>query len=46
LEKFRYTDPDEALKRVLSKISPKNIGVEEIYIHNAFGRVLAEDIVS
>ncbi|MEX2702851.1 MAG: molybdopterin molybdotransferase MoeA, partial [Candidatus Baldrarchaeota archaeon] len=46
MEKFRYTDPDEALKRVLSKISPENIGVEEIYIHNAFGRVLAEDIVA
>mgnify|MGYP000073554227 CR=1 FL=1 len=46
MEKFQYTDPDEALKRVLSKISPENIGVEEIYIHNAFGRVLAEDIVA
>jgi len=46
LEKFQYTDPDEALKRVLSKISPENIGVEEIYIHNAFGRILAEDIVA
>jgi len=46
LERFRYTDPDKALEIVLSKISRKKITIEEVSICNAFGRVLAEDIIA
>jgi len=46
LERFRYIDPDKALEIVFSKIFLKNISVEEIFIYDAFGRVLAEDIVA
>ncbi len=40
------TPVDEALKTFLEALKPKPLGVEEVPSEEAFGRVLAEDVLA
>ena len=43
---MRLTPVDEALKTFLEALKPKPLGVEEVPSEEAFGRVLAEDVLA